>query len=249
MHYLIILALLMLTGCGSGNSDPTSPQATPTTISAEGIWMGTTGSGRTVAGVVLNDGTYWFLYSGVGTAPVAGVVHGTGSVQGDAFTSSNTRDLNLEGLGVLDATLAGTVVTRQHLSGTVNYVHGGSTTFSTTYNAEYEGVPTVDQVVGTYSGPVTNTGGVDWVTVTLTAPGTLAGSSTGGCSVTGFFTPRSHGNIYDVSITFAGVLCANGTSTVTGEAFLDAATHRLVSAALNPTRTNGFLFIGLRVGA
>ncbi len=49
-------------GGGYGESDASSlPQ--PTAASAEGRWMGATATGRTVAGLVLEDGSYWLFYS------------------------------------------------------------------------------------------------------------------------------------------------------------------------------------------
>jgi hypothetical protein len=55
------------------------------------------------------------------------------------------------------------------------------------------------------------------------------------------------GNVFDVTITFAGQpACSNGSDTVRGVGFYDAGTKRLYSAAFNPARTNGFVFIGTK---
>lgn len=235
-----------ISACGSGGSDNNSSPPAPAT-SAEGLWNGTTNTNRSVAGLVLSDGTYWFLYSLVGNPNViAGLVQGNGSSQTDSFTSSNTKDFNLEGPGLFDATIAGRYVMKQSLSGTVTYALGGQTTINSTYDADYDLIPDENLVVGTYTGSTATAGGTELVTVTLSSPSSITGSSAGGCNFTGSFAPRSSGNVYDVSFTFAGGVCSNGTSTVTGVAFFDAATKRLYSAALNGTRTNGFIYLGTK---
>ncbi|MCX7124976.1 MAG: penicillin-binding protein activator, partial [Gammaproteobacteria bacterium] len=67
-------AVAGLLGCGGGSDDGTaipggmSAAVAPspsTTSSAEGLWQGTTSASRTLRAVVLEDGTYWALYSGV----------------------------------------------------------------------------------------------------------------------------------------------------------------------------------------
>lgn len=234
---------LLLAACSSGGSDNSSPPAPAT--SAEGAWNGTTNTNRSVAGLVLSDGTYWFLYSMVGNPNViAGLVQGNGSSQTGSFTSSNTRDFNFEGFGTLDATLAGSYAMKQSLSGTVTYVLGGQTTFNSTYNADYDLIPNVNLVVGTYTGSTVTAGGTGLDTVTLSSPNLIAGSDANGCDFTGSFAPRSSGNVYDVSVTPAGGVC--GTETVNGVAFFDAGTRTLYIAALNSTRTNGFIFLGTK---
>ena len=243
--FVSLILAFALSACGSGGDTP-PPSPTPAT-SAEGLWNGTTDTGRSSAGRVLGDGTSWVLYSLVGNPNViAGLVQGTGSSQTGSFTSSNTRDFSLEGRGVLDATLVGSYVMKQSLSGTVTYVLGGQTTFNSTYNADYDLIPDINLVVGTYTGSTATTSGTEIVTVTLSSPSSITGSSASGCNFTGSFAPRSSGNVYDVSVTFAGGVCSNGTSTVTGVAFFDAATKRLYSAALNNTRTNGFIYLGTK---
>lgn len=244
-----VFLALSVSACGSGGSDNNSNGSNPPTpaTSAEGLWNGTSGNGRTTAGVVLDDGTYWFLYSVVGDPlVVAGAFQGNSSSQNGAFTSSNAKDFNLEGLGILDATVTGSYVMKQSLSGAIAILLGGQTTFNTTYNADYDLIPDVSLVVGTYTGSTATAGGTEIVTVTLSSPSSVTGSSTSGCSFTGSFSPRTRGNVYDVSVTFAGGVCSNGASTVTGVAFFDAATKRLYSAALNSTRTNGFIYLGTK---
>ena len=241
-----IFLAVSISACSSGDSGSSNSSPPPPATSAEGLWTGNVGNGRSMAGLVLNDGTYWFLYFVGNPAVIAGVVQGNGTSNAGAFTSSNGKDFNLEGLGILDMTVAGSYVQKQSLSGTVTYLLGGQTTFTSTYDTAYDLTPNVSLLLGTYTGSTAISGGVEAVTVTLSAPNTLTGLSASGCSFTGGISPRTQGNAYDVTVTFAGGVCSNGTSTVTGVAFFNATTKTLYSAALNPARTNGFLYVGTK---
>src|SRR5215831_16085778 len=125
--YLSLFFAVCLSACGDG-SMTSSP---PPTSSAVGLWNGTTVSGRTIGGLVLDDGTYWFLYTSIGNpSVVAGLVQGDYTAQNGSFTSSNAVDFNLEGLGILNSSIDGTYVTKQTLSGTIAH-QNGQTPFST----------------------------------------------------------------------------------------------------------------------
>jgi hypothetical protein len=236
----------MLVACSNGGTDSHSNTAPPpTATSAEGLWKGTTSTGRTVGGVVLDDGSYWVLYTVIGNPTVvAGLVQGNGTSQLGSFTSSNTKDFNLEGSGIQDAMINGSYVEKKSLNGTIAYVSGSKGSFTSTYDADYELAPNTNLIAATYTGPIADG---QSVTVTASSAGTLSGHSTDGCTFTGSFAPRAKGNVFNVTVTFGGGTCSNGTDTVNGVAFFDAATQRLYSAALNNTRTNGFVFIGTKL--
>ncbi len=72
----------------------------PTTGTAEGLWRGTTNTGRSLTGLVLGSGEYWLIYSAAGNSAVlAGALQGNGTSQSGRFTSSNGIDFNFEGAG------------------------------------------------------------------------------------------------------------------------------------------------------
>ena len=110
---------LVAVACGSGYGDrdfSSLPQ--PTATSAEGLWTGATPTGRTVGGLVLDDGSYWVFYTAIGNPNVlAGLVQGTGTSHSGSFGSSNTRDFNLEGAGIRAATMSGTYVPKKSFQG------------------------------------------------------------------------------------------------------------------------------------
>lgn len=228
-------------GGGYGESNVSSVPAT----SAEGLWTGATPTHRTVGGLVLDDGSYWVFYTARGNSNVlAGLVQGTGTSHSGSFGSSNTRDFSLEGAGIRAATMSGTYVQKKSFHGTIVYFNGDTGSFTSTYDADYESAPNMNLLAGNYSGLRADN---QTVTVTVDSAGTLSGHSTDGCTFAGTFSPRAKGNVFHHSVTFGGGACRNGTETVNGVAFYDAATNRLYSAALNSVRTNSYIFIGTKL--
>ncbi|MEP6934222.1 MAG: hypothetical protein ABI988_09825 [Nitrospirota bacterium] len=110
-HFVSVLgiAIALIAGGCSGESTTSAP----TSGSAEGLWSGSTNTNRTIVGVVLDDGTYYLLYS-VAANPnqIAGVVQGTGISNNGSFNSEHAKDFNMEGLGVLNATVSASYALR-----------------------------------------------------------------------------------------------------------------------------------------
>jgi len=241
-----VVCALSLAGCGGGGGGGDDNPAPVT--SAEGLWIGTTSSNRSIGALVLDDGTYWVLYSSQGnSAVVAGAIQGNGTSQGGSFTSSNGRDFNLEGLGVNSLTVNANYVMKQSFNGTVRYTASGEqVTFTSSYDSGYDLTPSLAAVAGNYSGSAATSGGTEAANVSISAAGAINGSGASGCTFSGSAAPRAHGNVYNVSVTFNGGVCANGTSTVTGVAYFDASTKQIRSTALNSARTDGFIYIGTK---
>jgi len=261
----------MLAGCGGGDDDSSVSVAPPPVVNPvppppvvpnpppvyppEGMWVGTTDTGRSVYGFVLNTTEYWVLYSSQFNADIiAGAIQGTstvipGPIVGTSATgdlsSSDAKDFNLEGAGILDATVLASYVERTSFNGSVSYTTPpSSSTFAATYDKRWELIPTLTSLAGSFTGASAVLGGSEPTTLTITDTGNISGSGTSGCTFTGTAAPHVRGNVFDVSITFGGGVCSNGTDTVTGIGFYDIATKRLWGTALNSTRTNGFIFAG-----
>jgi hypothetical protein len=230
-------------GGGYGESHVASlPQ--PTATSVEGRWTGMIPTGRTVVGLVLEDGSYWLFYTARDNPTVlAGLIQGTGTSHSGAFGSSNTRDFNMEGTGIRAATMRGTYVPNKSFTGTIAYFNGDTESLMSTYDADSELAPNLTLVAGTYIGLRADNHAV---IVTVDVAGTLSGYSSDGCTVAGTLSPRATGNEFQTSATFGGGACRQGTETVTGLVLYDATTHRLFSAALNRSRTTSFLFLGTK---
>ena len=246
-----LLFTLMLTGCSSGGGDGRNdaPAAAPSAAiadTAEGLWTGTTGDGRTISGVVLDDDTYWLWYSAVGQPSVlAGGFQGSGLSQNGAFTSANGIDFNLEGIGPfgpMDTTVAASYVLRNSFNGVITYPTMTQTTFTSTFNTDYVAAPNVASLVGTYIW--STTGGI--FTTSIDPSGSITGTFSI-CNYSGAVSSRTSGNVYDVSITAFGRLCGGSGLLQTGVAWFDAATNRLFISTLN--RANGtfsILFLGTK---
>ena len=241
------LAGLFLASCGGGGGSGSSAPTPPPASAAEGLWVGTTNSNRAVTGLVLDDGSDYVLYSVQGNASIiAGVIQGNGTATGGSFSSSNGRDFNLEGLGVLAATVSASYNARQTLNGSVSYSVGAPTTFTSTFNTNYDVTPTLAAVAGTYSGQVAFSLGVENATVAVSGAGALSGAGASGCAVSGSVTPRSRGNAYNLTLTFGGSPCFFTNQTMSGIAYFDSATRRLYAVTPNASRTDGVLFVGVK---
>lgn len=211
--------------------------------------MGASSNGRTITGVVLDTGTYWVLYSQINNSSViAGAVEGTSVSQTGIFNSSDARDFNLEGQGINDATVSASYISRQYLNGTVSYQGSNqSIVFTTQYSVDYETVPSLTTIAGSYSGTGAVLSGVEAADLTISPTGVISGRGlSSNCQFTGTATTHPRGNVYDVSVTFGGGTCSNGTSTVTGIGYYDAPSRRLYGTALNRTRSDGFIFVGTK---
>ncbi|HUW37490.1 MAG TPA: hypothetical protein VMV91_09160 [Rhodocyclaceae bacterium] len=248
-RYLTILLALTLSACGGGGGGGSTPTASSAPAqTAEGLWSGTTSTSRTIKGIVLDNGTYWVLYSPANnSALIAGVIEGTGTSLNGSFSSSDAKDFNLEGLGINNATVSASYTAKQTLNGSVTYPSlNQSSTFTSTYDTDYDQTPSLAILAGTYSGSAAVIGGSESATITVSAAGAVSGAGASGCQFTGTASPHAHGNVYDLSVTFGGGVCANGTSTVTGIGYFNSTKKTLFGAALNSTRSNGFIFVGTK---
>ncbi|MGC4096833.1 MAG: hypothetical protein QM706_06925 [Nitrospira sp.] len=242
--YVFSVLLLGLSACSGGSDTETPPPATLPASPAEGLWTEPTNNDRTVTGVVLNDGVYWFLYS-VANNPsiIAGVVVGDSSTQNGVLLPSNATDFSVERIpSILNPTVEGTYTAKQILRGTITYPASPQIGFSTEYKSIYESAADINDVVGNYIGPVALN---ETASVNVSQTGSITGNSATGCTFSGFFKPRKHGNVFDVTITFDGQnTCSNGSGTVKGVGFLY--NNKLYSAALNDDKSNGVVFIGTK---
>jgi len=217
------------------------PQSAPPNATVEGLWAGTTSTSALLLGFVLDDGTYYFIYS---SPTNAGVVQGTAISSNGQFTSSNAIDINFAGTGVANAAVAGTYVPRSALNGTISEA-GGTVTFGALYSPLYEQPANLAAAAGTYSGAAGTSASGGNAVITLSATGAFSGSTTG-CSFAGTLTPRGGVNVFNLSVTFQGGGCSFGTSTIFGIAYYDAGSGELLATAPNATRTDGFLALGTK---
>lgn len=234
-----------LTACGGGGDGGSAPPPPPpVATSAEGFWSGTTSTGYSILGAVLENGEYWVMYHANGM--LYGVVQGNGVSNNGSFTSSNGLDFFLGG-AVTPVAVSASYRERASLQGVVTAQSGGGAlTFTAAYDPAYELPASQATVAGVWRGRLT-TG--ETYTINVAANGTLAGAGSSGCTFAGSIVPRASGKaVYNVSVTFNGGVCVAGTQTITGMAAVGGtvAAPVLFAAALNAPRTGGFVLISTR---
>ena len=243
---LMVCLTLVLTACGGGGSNaPTQvPVATPTPLpvaaSAAGFWEGTASNGVSVALAILEDGQTWGVYSS--NNAIAGALYGTTASSGTTLTGSG-KDFNIPARTVDAATYSGTFVANSRISVTTS--NGGS--LSAFYAAAYDQPASLASLAGSYVGTgVTGSTLAQSTPVTISTTGAISVPVSGGCGATGTATPRASGkNIFDISVTFNGNSCALGNGAViTGVAYFNAATRKLIVLALNSAKSDGFIYSG-----
>lgn len=218
------------------------PVLPPAATTAEGLWVGSTSTGKSIVGLVLDTGVYYVLYTQPFSSTIAGVVQGTGVGLNGVMSSSNAKDFNLEGYGVLNAYVGGTYQPRAAMAGTLTSPLG-AVSFSATYDPAYATPASLAAAAGTYTGTVASSAGIQAATFSVSANGSLTGSVPG-CTFTGKATPHGKAQAFDLSVKFGGGRCTFGTSTLTGVAYYDAATRTIYAAAPNAARTDGFVVVG-----
>ena len=234
--------LIMTAGCGDGETPVLQ------TGTAEGLWRGTLNPSRTLNAAVLDDGTYYFLYSAVGDpAQLGGVIQGSGSSSNGTFNSSDAKDFGI-GVATRDAAVSASFGARQFLNGSVTYTAGGTQSFSSSYNTAYDTTPSLASLAGVYQGQAGSSVGSQLATMIVQFDGTFSGSEADGCTFSGAMTARVRGNMFDLTMTFGGSPCLFGSATLRGATFVDSATApiRLYAAAPNSTRTNAAMFLGVK---
>lgn len=243
MFFSSVLCALLLAGCGGGGSDN---DAVPTSTSeAEGLYNGTTDTNQAISGLVLDDGTFYMVYSLENNQNlIAGVIQGNTVANSGSLTSDNAQDFNIEGLGVFPATVSATYAPKQSINGKVSYQDGSVTNFSSTYDSDYEIAPSLTDLTGTFTGEVAFSLGHETATVTVSPTGSISGIGSSGCTMTGSVTPRSSGNVYNVSLSFGDAPCYFQNQTMNGIGYYDSNTKKLWAATPNADRTEGIIFIG-----
>lgn len=240
--------ILALAACGGGGNSGT---ASLPAASVEGLWSGSTSTSRSVTGIVLDNGTYWVLFSVPHVSGLtAGFVQGTGSSLNGSFSSSDGIDFNVAGQGINNATVAANYVARQSFNGSVSYASlNPPFTFTSSYNADYDQTPSLSAIAGTYAGIASVAGGTEATTIAISPQGVVVGTglTASGCQFVGAAVPRAKGNLYDLSVVVSGGgACASGTNAVSGIAYFDSGSKRLYLAALNKSRSNGLGFVGIK---
>ena len=243
--FVLIMASLSMTGCGGGGGGGGGSTPSEPPEKSEGIWVGTTNAGQYIEGVVLDDGTYYLLYSDTSVSYIAGVVQGSSSMNGTSFSSSNAKDFNIEGAGVLSASVSGTIAAENTFNGSITY-NDGDVTFTSTYSDDYDVTPFLSVLAGDFSGEVAFSQGFESANISISPDGSITGVGSSGCALTGTTYARTSGNVYNVSITFSGAPCFFANQTLEGIIYYNSTENYIYSITPNSNRTDGVLFVGTK---
>lgn len=236
---LMIGAATVLTACGGGGGS-TAPAAPPPLVTAEGFWEGPASTGASVALAVLENGETWGVYTS--GSFIAGALYGTTNSSGTTLTGSG-KDFNIPSRSVTTATYNGTFVAKS----SIRVATSGGSTFTGNYVAAYDQPASLAALAGTFSGQgVSGNSSTQTIPVTISTSGAVTVPTSGGCGASGTVSPRATGkNIFDVSVTFNGTTCALGDGTVTkGVGYFNVTSRTLSVLALNPAKTDGFIYVG-----
>jgi hypothetical protein len=236
------------TGTPTQTNIPPTPSSVPSApaSSLEGLFYGQAFGGRSTFALFTPEGQYYVIYSVAGSPDlIAGVVQGTATSANGKVTSSDLIDFNFELPAISPGTLNGTFVAKTSIDGTVNF-SASSGTFSGAYSMNYDVVPSIQTVSGTYAASLVSPGGYENTSFTIDAFGMFSGISSKGCNYSGLIAPASQGNFYKLSVTFGGGVCVYGTSTGTGVAVFDNTTRHLYAVGLQNDRNGGVLLVGTK---
>lgn len=222
----------------------------PAAFAAEGLWVGTTSANDTVRGYVLDDGSYYLVYTKPGKDEPSGVWQGTATASDGQFTSTDGLQFPIQSIGssprpVVPVSVTGTYVPRSSLSLTIG---SGSApvTLTATYNAAYETPASPAAAAGTYAGHSGHATGAIPTTFSVGPSGNLQGSNEA-CVYAGTMVPHASANLFDLTLTGLTYGCVFGVgSPILGIAAYDEATGRFLAFAPFGLRSDGYHLFGAR---
>ena len=188
---LALFALLLLTAAGCGGSDHRRFEP----WEAEGLWSGTTRSGGTLDGVVLDTGEYWLIYGAGGVA--RSVVHGSGFFTRGEFRSEDAIDYFFGYNRPFLSSLAAAVEPYYSINGDL-YLANQREGFALAYAPDYQTPANPAAIVGQWRGSASTLLLAGDFIITIDPAGTFTASLAGGCDYGGRILPNPGGrNVFD----------------------------------------------------
>lgn len=212
--------------CQSLGVDRSTPQP-ESTSPLTGLYKGVTSNGRAVAGIVLDDNSFYAIYSGVNNPSVTGgAVQGTVRAAAGSFSVTDAVDVNIEGLGTSVVTVSGTYSEKQFTKGVITYPATSQTlSFTGNYSSDYETTPMLSTIAGTFVGSANTSIGSEGVRLSVSGSGDVTGKSDGGCQFTGSVKPRPSGNVYVTTFQLGAAPCSIPGASLTGISYFDRTTN------------------------
>ena len=228
--------------------------STPVNVSkVKGVWTGITSLNEIVHTVVLEDGTFYLVYTQPGTAVDVGVIQGTMTTADGTVSSADAVNFPLplqqEGVGVARKyTVSGTYTPQGPLQLTVS-----GTTGTRNVTAQYvpgsEQAPSVAALAGRYTGATGHNGGRRDATWTIDADGSLSLSNSVGCALHGTITPHASVHAFDWTITenAPGLCIFEDAGTISGMLYYDEGTRQIRAFAPYDERIEDYFMIGTKM--
>jgi len=229
--------------------------STPVNVSkVKGVWTGTTSLNESVHAVVLEDGTFYLVYTQPGTATDVGLVQGTLTAADGAISSADAVNFPLplkeEGGGgaARKYSLSGTFTPQVQLQLTIS-----SATATRSVSADYvpasEQAPSLAALAGQYTGATGHIGGRRAATWTIDADGRLSLSNSVGCALHGTITPHASVHAFDWTITenAPGLCIFEDAGTISGMLYYDEGTRQIRAFAPYDERIEDFFMIGTKM--
>lgn len=256
------LICALIAGCGGGGNEsapsPDTPNQ-PSSLSAEGRWVGQIDNDTHALINVLENGEIWGFYASSPTE--GGNLYGQLSVEGSSFKGTLT-DINRLSSMAASTGFTGQISPEVKLDFTLPNQNG----FSLAYDAQYERAADAAALPGSYQGTSfhvrhqkssgesgttsANTSSTISAALTVSESGEAVLSFSPNCSMTGTILPRPSGkDIFDASLTYHGDLCLQDHGTlVQGIATLENDTGALHVLTLNEDKTIRFTFVAEKQG-
>lgn len=249
-QFIALAAVTVLTACGGGGGDAPAgtsvPPSTAAATSAEGFWNGTATDGTKISLGILETGETWGL-SATARGTLLGVIYGNVTASGTSLAGTGSSFDFTTRTGST-STFIGSFTPKS----SITFTPSGQNPFNASYDAAYDQPALLANLAGTYTGfSITVTTPAQSVPVTISSTGNISASYNSGslnCSTSGTAIPRASGkNIFNIQLTFSGNYCALGNgATASGIAYYDTVSRQLIAMALNPAKTDGFIYVGSR---
>jgi hypothetical protein len=229
--------------CSSLGVDRSLPQAI---VSPEGLYKGITIDRRAITTLVLDDDSFYAIYSEINKPLVAaGGIQGTVRAETRAtkdydvvnFLVNYAVEIDLTQLDAQIYALAGTYVQKQYIQ---------TPTFLANYNSDYQARPNLADITGKYIGTNTTASGSETITFDIDASGNITGSGDNRCKFSGTVTPRTNGNVYNLTITFDTSPCQFAGTKVNGVSYFDRSSNIAYAMASTPTGNARFITIATK---
>ena len=205
---------------------------------------GTTGNNQTVKAIILDDGTYYILYSNAGETTESGAVHGSSIEMNGKFTSSDGVDFPISTVGG-STTISGSYVSRSSLQLTL-VGPAGTRSLSASYDASYEKPASLAGIAGVYAGISGHTSDPFTITASIDLSGNIVINHPL-CTFVSNAIPRGSANVFDWTVTTTGGVCLNGSGhTVNGVLYYDESKHQIHGFAPYSFHTDEFFLIGTK---